>query len=125
MEPVVTVLEAARILGVHPESVKRWIRYGELHAEKQGILYYLKRRDLDAFRLMRKEHEEVKQRDYRAYWGTPQGAFVDRIGEQFIYPYLSLAAHEEAYRQAGNECHQAVGREVFEREKQFQRGSYP
>jgi predicted site-specific integrase-resolvase len=32
MEPEGTVLEAARILGVHPESVKRWIRYGELHA---------------------------------------------------------------------------------------------
>ncbi|MBN1761550.1 MAG: helix-turn-helix domain-containing protein [Methanomicrobia archaeon] len=36
MEPEVTVLEAAKILGVHPESVKRWIRYGELHAEKRG-----------------------------------------------------------------------------------------
>jgi excisionase family DNA binding protein len=82
MEPVVTVLEAARILGVHPESVKRWIRYGELHAEKQGILYFIKRKDLDAFRLIRKELDEVKTRDYRAYWGTPQGAFVDRIGEQ-------------------------------------------
>jgi excisionase family DNA binding protein len=47
MEPEVTVLEAAKILGVHPESVKRWIRYGELHAEKQGILYFIKRSDLD------------------------------------------------------------------------------
>ncbi|MBN1763576.1 MAG: helix-turn-helix domain-containing protein [Methanomicrobia archaeon] len=82
MEPEVTVLEAARIVGVHPESVKRWIRYGELHAEKQGILYFIKRKDLDAFRLMRQELDEVKQRDYRAYWATPQGAFVDRIGEQ-------------------------------------------
>jgi excisionase family DNA binding protein len=82
MEPEVTVLEAARILGVHPESVKRWIRYGELYAEKQGILYFIKRKDLDAFRLIRKELDEVKQRDYRAYWDTPQGAFVDRIGEQ-------------------------------------------
>jgi excisionase family DNA binding protein len=82
MEPEVTVLETARILGVHPESVKRWIRYGELHAEKQGILYFIKRKDLDAFRLIRKELEDVKTSDYRAYWGTPQGAFVDRIGEQ-------------------------------------------
>ena len=42
MEQEVTVLEAAWILGVHPESVKRWIRYGEPHAEKQGILYFIK-----------------------------------------------------------------------------------
>jgi excisionase family DNA binding protein len=82
MELEVTVLEAARLLGVHPESVKRWIRYGELHAEKRGILYYIRRRDLDAFRLMRKELEDVKQRDYRDYWDTPQGEFVERIGEQ-------------------------------------------
>jgi excisionase family DNA binding protein len=82
MELEVTVLEAAKILGVHPESVKRWIRYGELHAEKQGILYFVKRKDLDAFRLLRQELDEMKQREYRAYWSTPQGAFVDRIGEQ-------------------------------------------
>jgi excisionase family DNA binding protein len=82
MEPEVTVLEAARILGVHPESVKRWIRYGELPAEKQGILYFIKRRDLDAFRLIRKELGDLKKSDYRAYWETPQGAFVERIGEQ-------------------------------------------
>jgi excisionase family DNA binding protein len=82
MEPEVTVLEAARILGVHPESVKRWIRYGELHATKQGILYFIKRKDLDAFRLLRQELDDVKTSDYRAYWETPQGAFVDRIGEQ-------------------------------------------
>jgi excisionase family DNA binding protein len=82
MEQEVTVLEAARILGVHPESVKRWIRYGELHAEKRGILYSIRQRDLDSFRLIRKELEEVKQRDYREYWSTPQGKFVERIGEQ-------------------------------------------
>jgi excisionase family DNA binding protein len=82
MEQEVTVLEAARLLGVHPESVKRWIRYGELHAEKRGILYYIRRRDLDSFRLIRKELEEVKQRDHRDYWDTPQGEFVERIGEQ-------------------------------------------
>ena len=82
MEQEVTVLEAARILGVHPESVKRWIRYGELHAEKRGVLYSIRRRDLDSFRLIRKELEEVKQRDHREYWSTPQGEFVERIGEQ-------------------------------------------
>ena len=76
------MLEAARILGVHPESVKRWIRYGELHAEKQGMLYFISRRDLDAFRLLRNEVEDMKQSDYRTYWATPQGEFVERIGEQ-------------------------------------------
>ncbi|MHC1610306.1 MAG: helix-turn-helix domain-containing protein [Candidatus Methanospirareceae archaeon] len=82
MEEVLTVLEAARIFGVHPESVKRWIRYGELDAEKQGILYLIKRRDLDSFRLLRRELEDLKRRDYREYWETPQGTFVERIGDQ-------------------------------------------
>jgi len=82
MQQELTVLEAARILGVHPESVKRWIRYGELHAEKQGTLYFIKRRDFDSFRLLRKELEDLKKRDYREYWDSPQGTFVERIGEQ-------------------------------------------
>jgi excisionase family DNA binding protein len=82
MEQELTVLEAARILGVHPESVKRWIRYGELHATKRGMVYYLTRSDLESFQLLRHELEELKKSDHRLFWTTPQGEFIDRVGEQ-------------------------------------------
>jgi excisionase family DNA binding protein len=82
MEPELTVLEAARILGVHPESVKRWIRYGELQATKQGVLYYIKRSDLDSFQLLREEAHELRKTDPRAFWSTPQGEFIAKVGEQ-------------------------------------------
>lgn len=82
MEPELTVLEAARILSVHPESVKRWIRYGELPATKRGILYYIKRSDLESFRLLRQEAEELRKRDPTAFWSTPGGEFIAKIGEQ-------------------------------------------
>ena len=82
MEPELTVLEAARILGVHPESVKRWIRYGELQASKHGVLYYIKRSDLESFRLLREEAHELRKKDSRTFWSTPQGEFIAKVGEQ-------------------------------------------
>lgn len=82
MEQELTVLEAARILDVHPESVKRWIRYGDLHAKKRGLVYYLTRSDLDSFRLRRHELEELKKSDHRLFWTTPQGEFIERVGAQ-------------------------------------------
>jgi len=82
MKQEFTVLEAAKILGVHPESVKRWIRFGQLHAEKRGLVYFITRSDLESFRLLRKELEDLKKSDHREYWDTPQGEFVERIGEQ-------------------------------------------
>ncbi len=82
MKQEFTVLDAAKILGVHPESVKRWIRFGQLYAEKRGLVYFITRRDLESFRLLRKEREDLKTSDHRAYWETPQGEFVERIGEQ-------------------------------------------
>jgi excisionase family DNA binding protein len=82
MEPELTVLEAARILGVHPESVKRWIRYGELQATKHGILYYIKRSDLESFQLLREAAHELRKTDPRAFWSTPQGEFIAKVGEQ-------------------------------------------
>jgi len=82
MKQEFTVLEAAKILGVHPESVKRWIRFGRLHADKRGLVYFITRRDIESFRLLRKEREDLKTSDHREYWDQPQGEFVERIGEQ-------------------------------------------
>ncbi len=82
MKQEFTVLDAAKILGAHPESVKRWIRFGQLHADKRGLVYFITRRDLESFRLLRKEREDLKKSDHREYWDTPQGEFVERIGAQ-------------------------------------------
>ena len=82
MKQEFTVLDAAKILGAHPESVKRWIRFGQLHAEKRGLVYFITQSDLESFRLLRKEREDLKKSDHREYWDQPQGKFVERIGEQ-------------------------------------------
>lgn len=82
MEPELTVLESARILGAHPESVKRWIRYGDLQATKQGRLYYIKRSDLESFQLLREAAHKLRKTDPRAFWSSPQGEFIAKVGEQ-------------------------------------------
>ena len=41
--------EVAELLGVHPESVRRWIRAGKLSAAKTGKQYLISRSDLQAF----------------------------------------------------------------------------
>lgn len=44
---VLTVDEVARYLRVHPMTVQRWCRTGELPAAKIGRAYRIKRGDLD------------------------------------------------------------------------------
>ena len=41
--------EVAGLLGVHPESVRRWIRAGKLKAAKAGRQYLISRADLQSF----------------------------------------------------------------------------
>jgi excisionase family DNA binding protein len=47
MDEVLTVEEVARYLRVHPMTVQRWCRTGELPAAKIGRAYRIKRGDLD------------------------------------------------------------------------------
>src|SRR5262245_42661358 len=46
-EEVLTVDEVARYLRVHPMTVQRWCRTGELPAAKIGRAYRIKKGDLD------------------------------------------------------------------------------
>ena len=46
-DEVLTVEEVARYLRVHPMTVQRWCRVGELPAAKIGRAYRIKRGDLD------------------------------------------------------------------------------
>ncbi len=43
---MLTVPEAARRAGRHPETIRRWIREGKLRARKVGTHYVLKESDL-------------------------------------------------------------------------------
>jgi excisionase family DNA binding protein len=47
MEDVLTVDEVARYLRVHPMTVQRWCRTGDLPAAKIGRAYRIKRGDLE------------------------------------------------------------------------------
>ena len=56
-----TVLEVAEEVGVHPESVKRWIKLKELIATKKGLQWFVKSSDLEAFQLTRKRIADMKK----------------------------------------------------------------
>lgn len=43
-----TVPEAARRAGRHPETVRRWIRQGKLRSERIGTRHLIREEDLDA-----------------------------------------------------------------------------
>ena len=49
MEEVLTVDEVARYLRVHPMTVQRWCRSGDLPAAKIGRAYRIKKSDLEAW----------------------------------------------------------------------------
>jgi len=61
-EPL-TVEEVAAELRVHPETVRNWIRTGELDALDIGREYRIYRADLDAFIQRRKTARRKKQTD--------------------------------------------------------------
>ena len=58
-----TVGEVAEELRVHPETVRQWIRDGELDAFDTGRGYRISRADLDAFMRRRKTGRRHKKRD--------------------------------------------------------------
>ena len=49
MDEVLTVDEVARYLRVHPMTVQRWCRTGEMPAAKIGRAYRIKKTELDAW----------------------------------------------------------------------------
>lgn len=71
---MVTVPEAARRTGRHPETVRRWIREGRLAAEKVGTQYLVDEGDLEA---MVADVEVVPSRRYSTTaTGEPMPNFV-------------------------------------------------
>lgn len=45
---MLTVPEAAKRVGKHPETVRRWIREGKLRARKVGTQHVIEEEDLDS-----------------------------------------------------------------------------
>lgn len=65
MDDVLTVDEVAGYLRVHPMTVQRWCRKGDLPAAKIGRAYRIKRSDLDEFWTRRSTHPDA--RDTKAH----------------------------------------------------------
>ena len=61
--PQLTVEEVAEELRVHPETVRQWIRGGELDAFDTGRGYRISRTDLDDFVQRRKTGRRHKKKD--------------------------------------------------------------
>jgi excisionase family DNA binding protein len=60
-EKQLTVEEVAEELRVHPETVRQWIREGELDAFDTGRGYRISRKDLDDFMQSRKTGRRRKK----------------------------------------------------------------
>ena len=52
---VLTVLETASTLNLHPETVKRFYRIGKLKGEKVSVGWLISRREIEAFSSTYKE----------------------------------------------------------------------
>jgi len=73
--PVVTLVEelsikeAATVLGVHPDTIKRWIKDGKIVAEKRGKgrgKYYVPAATIDSFRTTKEITERPREIDATA-----------------------------------------------------------
>jgi excisionase family DNA binding protein len=55
LEPVVSVRQLARLWSVHPTTIKRWIRAGDLTAVRVGAQLRVTRESAEAF--LRRQNE--------------------------------------------------------------------
>jgi excisionase family DNA binding protein len=66
----ITVPDAARRTGRHPETIRRWIREGKLAASKVGTQHLIEERDLAAM-LEIENRLAAPEAWARTSWGTP------------------------------------------------------
>ena len=84
-EEELTVLEVAEELGVHPESVKRWIKLKELKATKKGLQWFIKSSDLVAFQLNRKRIADLKKtKTAEEHLPKPAKIFAQKVGRGLV-----------------------------------------
>lgn len=58
---MLSVPEAATALGLHPHSVRLAIRDGRLPAVKKGLMYWINRKDLEAWEAVRQQRKKTRQ----------------------------------------------------------------
>ena len=76
---MLTVPEAARRSGRHPETIRRWIREGKLRARKVGTQHVLEEVDLDAF-VGRDDDMVVLPAEWQTtFWGGPMPDVVGAV----------------------------------------------
>ena len=66
---VLTVLETASALNLHPETVKRFCRIGKLKGEKVSVGWLIPRREVESFASSYKETRPPSKRSSTAEWG--------------------------------------------------------
>lgn len=76
---VVTVPEAARRARRNPETVRRWIREGKLHATKVGTQFVLDEQDLAAFLGEPEDTVPLPDAWRRTFWGGPMPDVVGAV----------------------------------------------
>jgi excisionase family DNA binding protein len=66
---ILTVPEAARRAGRHPETIRRWIREGKLRAHKVGTQHVLDEADLAEVLGLFEDRGELPPEWQRTFWG--------------------------------------------------------
>ncbi|MGH2472400.1 MAG: helix-turn-helix domain-containing protein [Candidatus Limnocylindria bacterium] len=79
---MLTVPEAARRIGRHPETVRRWIREGKLRSRKVGTQHVLDEKDVRAVRRSGAETLAVPRSWTRTATGRPMPDFVAILRRQ-------------------------------------------
>ncbi len=68
---MITVPEAARRTGRHPETIRRWIREGRLRASKVGTQHVIDERDLGELLGVAAEAAGTPAEWRTTFWGAP------------------------------------------------------
>ena len=81
---MLTVPEAARRARRNPETVRRWIREGKLHASKVGTQHVLDERELADFLEASSDSLPVPEVWTRTFWGGPMPDVVGIVRRQRV-----------------------------------------
>lgn len=76
---MLTVPEAARRAGRHPETVRRWIREGRLRARRIGTQHLIDEADLDAVVTEAGDGVLLPAQWRETFWGGPMPNWVAAI----------------------------------------------
>jgi excisionase family DNA binding protein len=76
---MLTVPQAARRTGRNPETIRRWIREGKLHASKVGTQHVIEERDLET--VLRPDMLPLPEGWDTTSWGEPMPNVVAWIRE--------------------------------------------